>query len=223
MKKRAKLTALGLALALGLTACGGGLTTDDAKAYVQGIMDMTYLGQYNDDYIALVDGSKEQCEENYLSGLEVEAEYFAYYFNSMVTDAIKDDLIQLYKDIYAHASYTIKDATRANDGGFTVTVEVLPIDIFDQVMEDDALYDFTDAFIEKYADTDVNAMNDEEYAAYETEWLSGIIDVVRTHMDSIGYLDAKSIVVQIQPDEDGIFTLNNDDFGNLDAIIIDYP
>lgn len=221
-KQTSKIAALGLALvmALGLTACGGGLTTDDAKAYIQGIMDMTYLGQYNDEYIKLVNGTKEECEQNYLGGLEVEAEYFAYYFDSELTDAVKDDLIQLYKDIYSHSSYTIKDATRASDGGFTVTVEVQPIDIMEKVREDDALWEFVDDFNARNENGEFAEITDEEY---ETIWLKGIIEIVRSHLDTIGYLDTKSIVVQIQADDSGVFGLNDDDFNNLDTIIISYP
>ena len=221
MKKLKQGVALGLAVALAvtLTACGGGLTTNDAKAYIQGILDMTYLGQYNEDYIELVDGTEAECEENYLGGLETEAEYFAYYFDSVLTDDLKDEVIELYKEIYAHSKYTITDATKASDGGFTVTVQVEPIDIMTQVIEND-IDAYVDAFNARYDAGEFDEMTDEEY---EEEWLSGIIELVRGRLDQTGYLETKSIVVQVQIDEEGVYGLNEDDFGNLDMLIIDYP
>jgi hypothetical protein len=217
-----KLAALGLALAmaLSLTACGGGLTTNDAKAYIQGIMDMTYLGQYNAEYLQLVGSTEAECEENYLTGLAVEADYFAYYFDSYLTDAVKDEVIQLYKEIYAHSSYTVKDAARTSDGGFNVTVEVYPMDILDQVVNGDALWAFIDDFNARYEAGAFDGMSEDEY---EAEWLSGVVEIIRPYLDSIGYLDVTSIVVQIQADEDGVFSLNEDDFSNLDMLLIDYP
>ena len=64
MKRGSALAALLLAalLCLGLTACDGGLTATEATVYVQGLLDRTYLGQYNEDYMKLVDTDEASME-----------------------------------------------------------------------------------------------------------------------------------------------------------------
>ena len=56
MKFFHRMAALLLAgvMALGLAACGG-ITSDDAEAYIQGLLDASYLGQYNQEYLDLAD------------------------------------------------------------------------------------------------------------------------------------------------------------------------
>lgn len=215
-----RLTAMGLSLllALGLTACGG-LSTGDAQDYVQGILDMTYLGQFNEEYMKLVDVTEEECQENYQAGLETEAEYFAYYFQSYLTDEMRQPIVEMYQEIYSHSKYEITDAGKAKDGGFTVTVQVEPIDIFTLVMESD-FDSYVDQFNARVNAGEFDAMSDDEF---ESEWLRGVIALVESKMDQLGHLETKSIVVQVQRDEEGVYGLNEDDFGNLDMLIIDYP
>ena len=53
---RACAAALAAALALSLAACGGsGVNTEGATQYVQGILDRNYLGQYDADFLELIE------------------------------------------------------------------------------------------------------------------------------------------------------------------------
>ena len=57
MKKMKRFAALALALGLTLTlgACKkSGLSTFDAKAYVEGLLKETYLGEFDEGYMTLV-------------------------------------------------------------------------------------------------------------------------------------------------------------------------
>ena len=68
---RACAAALAAALALSLAACGGsGVNTEVATQYVQGILDRNYLGQYDADFLELIDCSEKEAEEDYLDGSE---------------------------------------------------------------------------------------------------------------------------------------------------------
>lgn len=67
---------LSLALLLPLSACGGGLSADDAKLYVQGILDENYLGKSDPDFLQLIDSTEEDVEETYAGSLETEAQFF---------------------------------------------------------------------------------------------------------------------------------------------------
>ena len=49
-----------------------------------------------------------------------------------------------------------------------------------------------------------------------------MLDLLEAQIPNIGYQDEKSIVIQVQQDEDGSLFISNEDWQNLDALIIDY-
>ena len=74
--KKIKVIAIVLAavLCMGLlSGCGSFSATE----LVKNNLDLIYLNQYTDDYLTRVGLDKEQADQEYESGLEVEAEYFA--------------------------------------------------------------------------------------------------------------------------------------------------
>jgi len=217
--KRGVALCLTLVLALALTACGGGF---DAADLVQGNLDEIYTGQASDAYLKIVDTTAEEVQQTYLDGLEVEAEVFAYYFDiENMTDEIKAEIIDLYKDIYAQAKYTVGESSKLDDSTYAVKVTVSPLDIFHLVDEDfdDALQPFYD----KYADVDLDAMSDEEYAAFDKEWAEDIIALCREKLPEMGYLEDRALAIQVELDDDDYWVMSGDDFDNLDEIVIDYP
>jgi len=62
MKFFHRITALLLAgvMALGLAACSS-VTPEDAETYIQGLLDASYLGQYNQEYLDLADITEEEA------------------------------------------------------------------------------------------------------------------------------------------------------------------
>ena len=49
-----------------------------------------------------------------------------------------------------------------------------------------------------------------------------IADMFDTLMPDLGYMDEKSIIIQVEEDDDGLLTLNEDDMSNFDMQIIPY-
>ena len=197
----------------------------DATKYIQGLLDKTYLGEF-DEYMNVVDITENECEDDYISGLESEAEYFASVFQiDNLTDDIKADIVDLYKEIYSYSKYTVSAATKQDDKTYSVKVTVEPIDIFHLVA--DALNGgAADDFNAQYDDVDVASMSDDEYdtfyAAYDAAWAQLIIDLTREKLPELGYLDSSSLLVQVTEDEDGLWGIPQSDFDNLDWLIIDY-
>ena len=83
MKKRRKLVAMAGAavLALSLTACGSislnlGSEKSRMEGYVQGYLDLTYLGKLNKDYQTEMELSEEEAQQQYEEGIQVEVEFF---------------------------------------------------------------------------------------------------------------------------------------------------
>ncbi len=221
MKRQRALckAALVLVLALGMTflcACGGGL---DPQLLVQGNLDTLYLDSPSQEYLDSI-SNPEEAEESYEQGLEVEAQYFASYFEIVLDSCPPDTLEQikdLYREIYSHSKYEVGEATQSGDT-YLVSVTIYPIDIMQQVMDNDA-----DAFQADYqAKIDEGYFDDMTDEEFETWWAQAIIDMVSARLDSIGYLEPQTISVQVTQDDDGYYTISENDFQRIDALIIQY-
>lgn len=234
--KRTLAAVLALGMAVSLTACGGGgLSSFDATKYVQGILDENYLGKFDDDFLEMVDSTASEAEEIYTHNLEVEADYFGQVFeiDDMSGDTL-DATMELYRKIYANSKFTVDPATKVDDSTFSVKVTVEPIDVFHLVAEEFAKLDTDEEltspamkeFSEKYVDIDVTNMTDEQYETYladfEVDWTKMMLALTEEKIPEAGHLEAKSILIQVAKDEDGIWGIPDDDFNNLDMMIIDY-
>ena len=236
MNKKILALLLAIAMILALTACGSidvGGGTDDITLLVRGNLDAVYPGIFDPDYLELVGTDEATAEADYLSGMESEAEYFCYYFGiidsafgedfSDIPEDLQDELVQMYKNIYSKSSYTCKDAVEQSDGRYTVLVLIDPIDViqtaYNMIINDE--YQAWNDFNTKYASADLNdpAVN----AAYIQDKTRIAIDLVNSLLPDLGYLDQKSISVQIQQDSDGYYSINNDDWSTIDLYIITYP
>lgn len=217
--KKMKVMALALAAALCLgllSGCG----SFSASELVKSNLDLIYLDQYSDDYLKKVGLDKEQAEQQYEGGLEVEAEYFADLFSIELDtcgDEVLQQIIDLYRQIYTHSKYEVGTESRSGDT-YLVQLTVYPIDIFQKVADED-----TDSFWENMqtrADAGEFAdMTDEEY---EDVWAQAVIDMVAARIDSIDYLDPQTISVQVVKDDDGVYSIDTSDFNRIDSLMIAY-
>ena len=230
--KKFLAAACGLLLACSLTACGGGggLTVDDAALYVKGLLDETYLGVFDEDYLELVDLTEEEAQETYQKGLEVSYQYLSKNFQfdeAYVTNETRQEAVELMAEIYSHARYRVGDAVKTGDG-FTLEVTVHPIDLIPLVVEK-YMEEYSASFSQKYADTtreEVEALPAAEAEAfwtrYENDWAMGVVELFRTHLGELDHLEPVSLIVRVEPDEDGYYTLPDADFANLDYLILAY-
>ena len=83
-------------------------------------------------------------------------------------------------------------------------------------------YEPLNEFWTKYAEVDVSAMTDEEYMAFTNEYGKIIVQMVSDLLPELGYEEQKSQVIQVEV-EDGIQSINEDDFGIFDSYVISYP
>ena len=131
MKKMKRFAALALALGLTLTlgACKkSGLSTFDAKAYVEGLLKETYLGEFDEGYMTLVGITEEEAQATYENSLDVESNNFYYFYDiEYPTEEFHEKMMDLYKRIYAHAKFEVVSAAAQDDGSFSVKLSIEPI------------------------------------------------------------------------------------------------
>lgn len=219
-----------LVLSLSLTACQGEtMTAFDTTAYVRGVLDETYKGTWDNAFLDLVDLTDGEAQDAYEASLNEEYKRFAYQFDlndSLLTDETRQSALDLLAEVSAKAQYTVQQAVALDDTRYAVEVSVRPMDLFIQVREDNALADFQAQFNEQYADVDLDDLSEEERTTlvteYENAWANGIVELCRSRLGLVNYREVESILVLVAPDDDGLYTMGDNDFSNLSALILPY-
>lgn len=232
MKKRMKWVAMAGAavLALSLTACGSidlnlGDESHRMESYVQGYLDLTYKGQFHEDYLEEMDLTQEEAQEQYEQGLQVEVEFFENGIGIIdyPTQDITQRLTQMYQDIYSHSDYTVGAATKLDSGNYAVEVTVRPIDIMTKVSSEDFQAVFEQILSDKgiSSQAQLEALTEEEYQAIDAQYAQQVMDLVEEQLANVGHGDAESFTVLIEKDGD-MWVPSQDDFNAIDLAIIDY-
>lgn len=191
-----------------------------ALALVQGNLDVIYLNQYTQEYLDAVGITPEQADQEYEQGIGVERDYFAEYYNIVLADCadgIQQQIEDLYRQIYTHSKYEVGGVTW-DGSAYCVELTIYPIDIMQKVINEDADAFGADWQARGEAGEFAN-MSDQEF---ETAWAQGVIDLVSARLDSIGYLDAQTITIHVEPDSTGTYSINSDDFNTIDTLMIQY-
>ena len=221
--------ALAAALALGLSGCGGDtMTAFDATAYVRGVLDETYKGTWDNAFLDLVDLTDGEAQDAYEAALEEEYRRFAYQFDlndAALTDETRQAALDLLAQVCALAQYTVQGATALDDTRYAVEVSVRPLDLFLQVRSD-ALAGFREEFAQTYAGVDLEGLTEEERAEleaeYENQWALGIIGLCEDRLGLAGYGEVERILVLVAPDDQGYYSMGDNDFNNLSTLILPY-
>lgn len=209
-----------VALCLCLSACGS--FSDTVKTLVQGNLDEIYLGKADEAYLKLVKSDEKSAQEAYIGGLETEAEFFVNYFDiEYPTEELIDEIVELYKQIYAHSKYIVNEPAKLDDNTYAVKVQIWPIDVFQLVAAN--FNEGMDAFFAKYEQVDTDSLSDEEYAQFDLDWAHAIIALVYEQLPNMGYLDEQSIAIQVAKNDEGVWMITDNDMSSIDTAVIYYP
>lgn len=226
MKFFHRITALLLAgvMALGLAACSS-VTPEDAETYIQGLLDASYLGQYNQEYLDLADITEEESRtEDYEWNTAAEAEILREYLAIQSTDAAVQQSVDLVKEIYSHSRYSVTGASKLEDGSYAVTVSIQPMDILIRYQNQTDVNEIWMTVLAEHGVMDqatLDAMSDEEYMALEDIYAAAVLDGIQALVPEMGYGPEQSVVLQLQLEGD-TYTLVDTDWQHLDGMIIDY-
>lgn len=228
-RKALAFIAIALVLALSLSGCGvlsllGADPTESVRTLVQGNLDEIYLGKYNSDFLELTDTTEEEAEQNYLDGLAVEAQVFAQLCSiDYLTDELEAEVVDMYKEIYSHSKYELGEVQKIDDDTYGVQLTIYPIDIMQQLI--DASGAAAEEFNAQYSEEEQALINSDAdaYAAYDEAWAHMTIELCRSLIPNIGYMDPVTMLVQVVRDTDGLWVIDDNDFNEIDLNIIYYP
>lgn len=215
MGKKIAAFALAMLMILQLTACSVFESKNKKYAsYITCLLDANYKGQF-ETFLDMTDSDEEAVQTAYDEGIAHLADsLIAYYGIELVDDGtIKNEFIELTKQIYAASKYEAQPAVKSGDT-YTVEVLVYPMDILEATYDDVISYIRT--FNEK---KDAGDFDDYEIEQYEVEFAQGIIDILNAAIPNISYKDPASTIVTIQTDDSSYF-ISQDDFTKLDHNLI---
>ncbi len=228
--KKAALVLFVLALTLSLAGCSAiiGLLGDESDRmsdYVQGYLDLTYKGQFNEEYMDELDLTEEEAKEIYEQGLLVEAQFFegAIGLIEYPTEESTQRLVDLYARIYSYSDYTVESSTMMESGNYAVEVSFRPIDIMTKFSPEQFNEVFVDVLDEfgVHTEEELAAMSEEDYIKADGIYAQRIMDMVEEAIPGTGNGAERSVVVQIK-DTGDYWSPVQEDLDNIDNYLIDY-
>lgn len=195
-------------------------TPFDAKLYVEGRLREAYQGTASAEYLEMVGETEAESQSIYENSLNLEAQVFAYLYSIEYPNDHYSALIELYREIFKHAEFEVVAANYEEDGTILVQVDIAPIDIVQTV--EAQREEATKELFEKYPAEDMNTITTEEYQAYDKEWAELLIQLYQDNLKNIGNLPTESVTVTLSKNEDGYYTLPDEEYRKLVERIIDY-
>ena len=202
---------------------------------VQGNLDALYLRKYDDEYLNLVGSNEEDQEAVYMEGIQSDAEYFAWYWGIIDIDAgekitdldekLRQNIIDLCIQISGQAKYEVQPAAKMKKGSYTVKVLVSPNTIMEVAYEmyENGTYEPLNIFAEKSANVEWEKITEEEYWALSNEYGQIIVDMVKSLLPNVSYGAPKSMVIQVDENEEGKLQMNEDDMVTFNSYVVTYP
>ena len=212
MKKlKGVLFVLCMTLSMGvLTACSN-TDTDTYKNYVQGVLDTNFKGVY-DDYMKLTNAAETEAAEIYESNITAITDDFLS--SGLITDPTEEERERLRQFAIAllnKADYKVKDVEK-KDEAYYVNVEIRPY-IFYSTLQDKLLTKYSE-LSEKYLDTDIDSMSNEEYAGYVSEYNEATFALMDEVLNLNEYGEPITVACKITVTED-YYEINSSDYETI--------
>lgn len=193
----------------------------DPIAYVKGGLDAVYLGEYSDEYLAMLGNeTAESCAERYERGMQVSLDVFCAYFGidlENCSESAGEQLLDLMHRMYKCAKYEVSDA-QESDGVCTVKVTVSPVAAVAKAVEEDYPSFSADA-----ANKIASGQLDKSSQSFNDWWAGSICSMVSSRLTSPEYLDAQTVTVTLEKNSAGAYAFSGTSLSDVDALIISYP
>lgn len=206
-KKKSLLALLLAAVMVILSGCGG-MTKEDAKDYVQAVLDVSYKGDVK-GYLEQTDTTEKEAKELYESNID-ETLNLAGFNDMNLSEEMLANYRQLFIDMLKSADYKLADAKDGEDDGFTVDVTVKPFMGFEGVSEEvlESVQEKVFSGTEVPSEDDVNEM-----------LFQAMYDMLSERMKEPVYGDEKVITVHVAKDKDGVFYIPDEDIDTIDEAL----
>ena len=195
---------------------GGCIRTFDCSGYIRSMLDATYKGEC-DDYAAVTHSEVSDLLQDYNDFIAHETDIFLHFCGLTADDVIPEALPRRLtgdlQDIYRQVRYTVNESDR--EGNVTVNIESL--DIYNAIYGE--FQEFNESFRERNNHYEFEEFSDEEFTR---EYLEPLLDILEARMDNLPFREPVTITVRVAPDEDGRYTISDEEVAQLYNTIINY-
>ncbi len=199
-----------------LTGCGSAANT--YTQYVQSVLDCTYRNA-TDDYLQLTGVTQTEADTIYTTEVERTAQLICTKMDvkyDMLTEKTKSGYTELAVTLLGKVRYTVQPAVRT-EGHYQVSIVSEPIDLWEQ-----SLGDVEAAYVDEFAEDFAKAEGSEMRQSWlEKKWGTTVLHILNEHMDTLGYQDPVGVIIQINADEEGRYTISANSWTYLDAVLLD--
>lgn len=198
-----------------MVGCG---KTFDASAYVQALLDNSYKND-SAKFVELELGTADEAAAIYDDGIEMEiASLLDGSDESLISDEILDSYRDTFRNLFAKAKYTVKDATKQDDGSFVVVVSYETLNVFTPAMEkyNDKVDEYTTRVSEESLETGVMPSDEDLY----NELFAILDDCINAELTNATYSDPAEMDFRVEL-VDGVYQPNEDDILNLEMLLFD--
>lgn len=215
-RKAGRVTALIMAMVmlLSLTGCSESARMDKYEKYISSLITANYIGT-SSDYVRATGADKDDIEGLYLQNASRLANNLGEFYDLRITSDhdLAPALVDLSKTIYSRTRFEVGEAYKENDN-YYVPVTIYPINIINQTEPEVRAY--IDDFNRRVEDGE---FNDYEEDAYEKQFASGIIDILKNATEAMEYGDPVELTVRILQNENS-FYISDDDFRRIDEAVL---
>lgn len=222
-----KFNIVAILIAFSVLFTGCGLFFNSSK-YVQASFDALYKGEF-EEYSKMTSVAMDQLERQHDACCEAQIDVLAKLFsftdeagNISVDNSTREQIKDLYKELYSKLEYTVEDKSEKIQDGYVVHVSVSPMLIFEDSMNE------VNEFVSQY-NVDILSGKYNDQNAYSQEALSTlyqqeILKVFKKKMDNIRYGEPEDISIRVMRNNDKNSNyINADDLQKFSQLIIKYP
>lgn len=205
MRRGILALALLLSLAAMLAGCGGGMTAEDAKEYVQAVLDASYKGEF-DSYMELTDSTEEEAVSMYEGNVDTTMATVG--FDEMgISEDMQEDYRQLFLDLAKQAKYSLGEATEI-ENGYEIEVTIEPF-----IGMNDLENELTNILMQDLAAA-AEIPTEEELNQMTMQTL---YDLLSEKVASPEYGEAQTMTVRVTADSDNVYSIPEEDTTALDS------
>ena len=184
----------------------GAPTAEDARAYVQAVLDIMCTGDY-DHSVELSD--IPEGEEAQLRDSTIESAVEAIASDAGLSEEVKADFTDVMRVAFSKAKYTVGEAVPTEDGGYDVTVTIEPLEMYAGA---------ADKLPERVSQDELAGLSEEES---NNLIYSKVIEIVRENLEEPEYGEPQDVIVHygIIDEQNNLWGVSEEEGEKLGALL----
>ncbi|MBS5522679.1 MAG: hypothetical protein KHX56_10460 [Clostridiales bacterium] len=216
MKNATRLILFSLIFSILCLPLGGCIKTFDCSGYIQSMLDATYKGEL-EGYAKATKSDLSDIEEDYRQFIEHETEILLHFCGLTKDDMIPDDLVVQLREIVENMCKQVRYSVKEADRNGNVDIDIEPLDIYNSVYKE--FLDFNTQFTERNNNYEFEDYTDEEFTR---AYLEPLISILKKQQDQLSYREPVTVKVVVAPDDDGRYTISNEEVTQIYNTMINY-